>query len=117
MIELPTVTLAAGEIKELNLQPLLTAAANRNDLDAVSVQIVNNGNAGSLIGALYSTNQTTGVFYDVPLRDSGVVRNSTGAYPVIDIFPNEYLSREKPQTHCDYRTKKPTTYSSIIFQN
>lgn len=81
-VELSPIALAPNEIKELNLQSLLTAAATRTDLDAVSVQIENNGAAGSLIGALYSTNQTTGVFYDVPLRDSGVVRNSTGAYPI-----------------------------------
>lgn len=78
---MPAVTLAPGEIKELDLQSLQTAAANRNDLDQVSVNIENSGASGSLIGALYSTNQTTGVVYDVPLRDSGVMRNSTGAYP------------------------------------
>jgi hypothetical protein len=76
---LPPVTLDAGEIVEVNLQPL--QAANRNDLDSVSVQIDNTGAAGSLIGALSGKNQTTGVVYDVPLRDSGRLRNSTGAYP------------------------------------
>lgn len=80
-VELPFVFLSPGEIKEVDLQTLRTEAANRNDLDAVSVQIENDGAAGSLIGALYSTNQTTGVVYDVPLRDSGPLRNSTGAYP------------------------------------
>ena len=81
-VNLPAVTLAAGEIKELDLQPLRSAAVSRSDLNSVSVQIENSGAVGSLVGALYSTNQTTGVFYDVPLRDSGVIRNVTGAYPV-----------------------------------
>lgn len=37
-IELPVVTLAVGEIKELDLQPLRAAAAARDDLDSVGVQ-------------------------------------------------------------------------------
>lgn len=80
-ITLPPVTLNAGEISEVNLQPLQAASATRNDLDSVSVQVDNSGAAGNLIGALSSKNQTTGVVYDVPLRDSGRLRNSTGAYP------------------------------------
>lgn len=80
-VTLQSITLNAGEITEVNLQPMQTAAANREDLDSVSVQIDNTGAAGDLIGALYSKNQTTGVVYDVPLRDSGRRRNSTGAYP------------------------------------
>lgn len=80
-VELAPVTLAAGEIVELDLRPLIAAAETRNDLDSVNVQIENTGLPGSLIGALYSTDRTTDVTQDVPLRDSGVVRNSTGAYP------------------------------------
>jgi hypothetical protein len=80
-VELSSVTINAGETVELNLQPLISAAANRTDLDSVSVQITNSGAAGSLIGALYSTNQTTNLTQDIPLRDSGRLRNSTGAYP------------------------------------
>ena len=81
-VTLPAVTLAGGEIKELDLQPLRTAAASRSDLEQTSVRIENSGAPGSLIGALVGTNQATNVAYDVPLRDSGVLRNSTGAYPV-----------------------------------
>ena len=80
-IELPSVIINAGEIVELNLQPLVSANASRIDLNSVSVQITNNGAAGSLIGALYSTNRTTTITQDIPLRDSGRLRNSTGAYP------------------------------------
>jgi hypothetical protein len=80
-VELPQITLAPGEITELDLRPLVAAAETRNDLDSVSVMIENSGSPGSLIGALYSSDRTTDVTQDVPLRDSGVVRNSTGAYP------------------------------------
>ena len=80
-VEFSYSTLSPGEIKEINLQALETAAASRSDLNEVSVEVENDNTSGSLIGALYSLNKTTEVIYDVPLRDSGKLRNSTGAYP------------------------------------
>ena len=68
--------------KEINLTPLINAARNRQALDSVSVQIINSGRNGSLIGAANFTNSVTGVDYDIPLRDSGMTRNSAGGYPV-----------------------------------
>ena len=80
--ELPQTSLNPNQIIELDLTPLITAAGTRTDLETVSVQIVNNGTVGSLIGALYSSEQNTGILtQDIPLRDSGRLRNSTGAYP------------------------------------
>lgn len=79
--ELPQTSLTPNQIIELDLTSLITAAGTRTDLETVSVQIINNGAAGSLIGALYSSEQTTGITQDIPLRDSGRLRNSTGAYP------------------------------------
>jgi hypothetical protein len=46
------------------------------------VRVINSGLPGSLIGALYSQNRTTDITYEVPLRDSGPPRASTGGYPV-----------------------------------
>jgi hypothetical protein len=69
------------EVAEVNLAPL-TKAAQKAGLETVTVQVHNSGDSGSLIGALYSINTKTGVAYDVPLRDSGPPRASTGAYPV-----------------------------------
>lgn len=80
-VELPQLILSPNQVVELDLRPLTTAARTRNDLNAVSAQISNSGSPGSLIGALYSTDQTTSVNQDIPLRDSGRLRNSTGAYP------------------------------------
>ncbi len=80
-IEAAQITLFPNQISELDLRSLMTAAQTRNDLDAVSVQIVNSGLPGNLIGALYATDRTTGIVQDIPLRDSGRLRNSTGAYP------------------------------------
>jgi hypothetical protein len=81
-IELPPIMLAPQQIVEADIQPLKTAARSRNDLASVSVEVVNSGPAGSLIGALSAVNNATGVAYDIPLRDSGVLRNHrTGAYP------------------------------------
>lgn len=80
-VELPSVTLAPKEITELNLTPLMAAAAYRSDLKTVSVQIINSGPAGSLIGAINGVEMSSGATYDVPLRDSGLNRNNSGAYP------------------------------------
>jgi len=66
---------------ELNLEPLVEAALNRPELETVSVQVLNETATLGLIGALCSTERATSVTYDVPLRDSGPVRNSTGSYP------------------------------------
>lgn len=82
MVKLPTLRLKPNEIVEVDLRPLMVAERKRSDLDSVSVQVLNSGAPGSLIGALYSQDRRTGVAYDVPLRDSGSPRTSTGAYPV-----------------------------------
>lgn len=82
VVQLPTVTIPANAVKKVNLTPLVNAAASRQDLDSAAVQIINSGGAGSLIGALNTTNNTTGISSDIPLRDSGPPRNSTGGYPV-----------------------------------
>ena len=81
LVELPAITLAPQELVQVNLRSLTEAAASRTDLDSVSVQVLNSGAAGSLIGALYSIDKTSQILYDVPLRDSGKMRNSTGSYP------------------------------------
>ncbi|HEX8565743.1 MAG TPA: hypothetical protein VF648_08730 [Pyrinomonadaceae bacterium] len=82
VVELPAVTIAANAIKEVDLTGLVTAAKTRADLDSVSVQIINSGAAGSLVGAINTTNNLTKVDYDIPLRDSGLTRNSAGGYTV-----------------------------------
>jgi len=80
-VTLPALALAPQQTAEVDLNPLMGAAKRRRDLSTVSVQVTNNGAPGSLIGALYSSDKTAGVNYDVPLRDSGPVRNMTGVYP------------------------------------
>ncbi|HET6978985.1 MAG TPA: hypothetical protein VFI24_21815 [Pyrinomonadaceae bacterium] len=80
-VELPAITLGPNETVDVNLTPLRIAAGTRADLDAVSVNVVNSGAAGSLIGAWYGTDTNKLLTYDVPLRDSGPIRNSTGSYP------------------------------------
>jgi hypothetical protein len=78
---LPTLSLEPHQATEVDLEPLRTAAKAGPDFDMVSVQVVNDGGAGSLIGGLYSTDSKTAITYDVPLRDSGPVGHSTGGYP------------------------------------
>jgi hypothetical protein len=81
-VKLQSVRLSPSQVVEVDLAPLRRAALSRSELDSVSVQVSNTGKAGSLIGALYSVNSQTEVTYDVPLRDSGPPRASTGGYPI-----------------------------------
>jgi hypothetical protein len=80
-VELAALTLQPREIIELDLNPLLAAVAGRNDLDSVSVEILNSGAPGTLIGAIFGRSQKKSGTFDVPLRDSGVNRTNGGAYP------------------------------------
>jgi hypothetical protein len=82
-VVLPEVRLGANEAREVELTALLQAAGGRSDLDVVSAEVTSSGAPGSLIGSLHATDNSTGVSYDVPLRDSGPIRSMTGAYPWI----------------------------------
>ena len=80
-IELPEIILGPRQIADVDLRPLTEAATTRTDLSSVSVQVLNSGAPGSLIGALYGTDKIKRLSYNVPLRDSGPIRSSTGSYP------------------------------------
>jgi len=81
LIDLPAVTLRSNEIRKVELTPLALATEYNPAFDNVSVEIINTGPKGSVVGALNGEDDVTGMTYDVPLRDSGGTRNSTGAYP------------------------------------
>jgi hypothetical protein len=80
-VTLPSLALKPQQTADVDLGMLIKLARDRKDLATVSVAVANSGAPGSLIGALYSSNNATGISYDVPLRDSGPVRTMTGAYP------------------------------------
>lgn len=80
-VELPQITLRPSEIVDVDLTTLKQAFAARVDLDSVSLNVVSSGAPGNLIGAWYSMDKVNLLNYDVPLRDSGPIRNSTGSYP------------------------------------
>jgi len=80
-MDLPSVTLRPNEIADVDIEPLKGGVYGRADFDDVSIQVLNTGTSGSLIGALNGHDSSTGMTYDVPLRDIGGLRNSTGAYP------------------------------------
>ena len=79
-VELSALTLLPQQILDVDLSALRAAATSRTDLDSVGVRIENSSAPGTLIGAAYSTD-ATGLTYDVPLRDTGKIRNGTGSYP------------------------------------
>jgi len=66
---------------DVDLSALRQAAASRADLDLGERTNRKRGAPGSLVGATYSTDAATGLTYDVPLRDSGKVRNANRSYP------------------------------------
>ena len=80
-VTLPAIALSPKQTVEVDLGPLMNAFQSRNDLNTVSAKVSNNGAPGSLIGAIYCSDYSTGINYDVPLRDSGPLRNATGSYP------------------------------------
>jgi hypothetical protein len=80
-VQLPAIILRPEAIVELDLSPLISAASTRSDLNTVSVQILNSGAPGTLIGAINGIETRTEQTYDVPLRDSGAFRMNTGSYP------------------------------------
>src|SRR5205823_12520845 len=78
---LPQVSLPANATTEVDLTPLLSASRRTRDLDVVSIEVTNWAASGSVIGSLYGINNESGMNYDIPLRDSGLVRTMTGSYP------------------------------------
>jgi hypothetical protein len=80
-IDLEAISLGPDEIKSIDLQSISAGTQGRADFDNVSIEVMNSGTKGSLIGALNGVDEKTGLTYDVPLRDSGGTRNLSGAYP------------------------------------
>jgi hypothetical protein len=75
------IVLEPHEAREIELGPILGESAAQPDFDRVSVQVVNESGIPGLIGALVGRNRSARLTYEVPLRDSGPIRNSTGSYP------------------------------------
>jgi len=80
-IDLPGMTLGPNEIASVDFAPLIAATRGQPDFNNVSIDVLNTGAKGSLVGALNGSDEVTGITYDVPLRDIGGLRFSTGAYP------------------------------------
>jgi hypothetical protein len=80
--ELPVVSLSPGEAKIVDSKPLQELAAQNPAYSRVGVHIRNSGEKGTLIGSLASLNFQQDVSYEIPLRDSGSIRNSGGSYPI-----------------------------------
>jgi hypothetical protein len=81
-VVLESLSLSAGQEISVDLQPLLMRAAQDPAFARVGVHVVNSGENGSLIGSLSTTDLATALSLELPLRDSGSLRNSGGSYPV-----------------------------------
>jgi hypothetical protein len=80
-VELTPVMLTPKSATMVDLAPVMAAAEERSDLERVSVEVVNSGPPGSLIGGLSAFGRDLEQVFDVPLREPGSVRQSTGSYP------------------------------------
>lgn len=80
-IDVGGISLGPQEIRSVDLASISNGTLGRADFDTVSIEVLNSGAKGSLIAALNGVDQNSGLSYDVPLRDIGNLRNSTGAYP------------------------------------
>lgn len=70
-IDLPAVSLNPGEIVNVDLDALKNATVGKTEFDHVSIQVLNSGTPGSLIGVLNGIDSRNKMTYDVPLRDIG----------------------------------------------
>jgi hypothetical protein len=77
---LPDVTVPPRKSVEVDLSELKTNTQGDPNFAQVSVRIASSGKAGQLIGALYNVAEAR--TYEVPLRDFGIISQSTGGYPV-----------------------------------
>jgi len=81
VLALDPVRLEPNSARTIDLRSAMATLSRTVAADAVSVRVDSDGAAGALIGSLYLHDTRTGMPYDVPLRDSGAARSSTGSYP------------------------------------
>jgi hypothetical protein len=92
-LELPAITLAPGEEALVDTTPLEQLAAQNEAYSRVGVHVRNSGEKGTLIGSLASFNRRERLSFEIPLRDSGSLRNSGGSYPIrLDDDYSTYVS-------------------------
>jgi hypothetical protein len=78
LASLPNIHLASDGGTSVSLDYVL---ASLQGVDEVGVRVNSTGGAGSVIGDLEGFDVGTERAFELPLRDSGGLRNSTGAYP------------------------------------
>lgn len=77
LASVPAISLAHDASARVDLAPYLRGLA---DLRSIALKVESSGEAGSIIGDLQMIG-SDGLLRDVPLRDSGTIRASAGAYP------------------------------------
>ncbi len=81
LYELPPVSLGPKVARTIDLGAAMAVLAGSTGAEPVSVRVESTGPVGALIGSLYVHDTKIGTPFDVPLRDSGAARSSTGSYP------------------------------------
>lgn len=78
LISLPSTTVKAGSAAQLDLRHLRSVTFTTGQ---VGLRVNNTGAPGSVIGTLYAESDGGDTGYEMPLRDVGPLRRSTGGYP------------------------------------
>lgn len=129
-LELPAITLLPGEAKVVDCTPLQELATANETFSRVGVHVRNSGEKGTLIGSLASLDLRAGNGYEIPLRDSGSLRNSGGSYPIrldddyltfvtlmnVSNDPVEFAGFIRHQSgDYDFRSQKLAPGGSVLF--
>lgn len=80
-VALPSIVLPPYAAVTVPLHRLQDEAGRRPDLGRVSLHVRNSGPPGTLIGSLSAASKDGTTAFDVPLREPGPLRKSTGSYP------------------------------------
>jgi len=79
-LSVTTAALGPHEATAIDVRPLQLRAGTDPAWDRVSLQVETTGVPGTVIGALTAIDRV-GLARDIPLRDAGPARRSTGTYP------------------------------------
>lgn len=79
-VKLIPATLAAQEVRELNMSPVIIAVGTQKLLDA-GIEIEHTGRAGAIVAAISSVDRTRNQVFDTPLRDPKSPSLDGGSYP------------------------------------
>lgn len=80
LIQIDALKLKSGEVRDLNLTPLINELSEKKLLNA-GFELEHDGGPGSVIATVVSIDQSGNYVFDVPLKDPQSVKNVGGNHP------------------------------------